>query len=446
MSLQGPPSCPWAEMAVSREAMHFEVPRLFYVVVFLLSFLAKPGVFMKRSLLLPLCLLAFAFLLSSSPACTSPTPGIQENQGDIPSSEIGKESSTSEPTAEGSEARAEAAQENPAEAPLETLAEASPEASPELRPEPPADALPDASEGIADQIAERTTEALAEKKPEVPPEGLSCRTSGDCGRPSCKGLPAGGCEQTTPTCERGTCSLNRTTAPKGTCDTSGVCLTPKACKTSCDCLTGQSCFQSICQKASQPILCCSDPLCTQGQPCQKADGNLDLCGGSGTACATVGYCSAPQVPCTTGTQASPNYLCPATQICCARVSSNDCVAKNGQCVNQFQACPAGTADAPQTTCGGALSLKCCLPSGPTNDCTSKGGQCTNQFLPCPSGTVEAPQTTCGGSLSQKCCLPGTAGTCASVNGLCISPTQACPRPRQVDPNLKCLSSAEICCR
>lgn len=130
------------------------------------------------------------------------------------------------------------------------------------------------------------------------------------------------CVQTTPICGGNSCVAKAAVIPNSSCQPqTGTCSTSSACKVDCDCSQGFACVNGQCLSPFIPVYCCDKAGCPAGSPC------TDKIGATGTCSATL----------------------------------NDCQNKGGYCKVQFSKCLPGFVDDP-ASCGGALSLTCCVPS------------------------------------------------------------------------------------
>ncbi|MCK6509951.1 hypothetical protein L6R29_08305 [Myxococcota bacterium] len=214
----------------------------------------------------------------------------------------------------------------------------------------------------------------------TPPQ---CTTDKDCPT-TCKG--SGVCEQYEYKCITGLCvSGPPLTQPNASCDaTTGQCMPLTAgCKTNCDCAQGLLCTNRQCLAGTKAAYCCSKPGCPANESCQNPDG-------------TSGTCPAPQT---------------------------DCEKKGGQCVRQGMICPPNYTMDGSVSCGGSLSLNCCLPT--TNPCATikcQGPSCATDS----SGACSTTLYTCDPTLGQ--CVPTTKTTkpyCSLSGTICTQFTPAC---------------------
>lgn len=151
----------------------------------------------------------------------------------------------------------------------------------------------------------------------------ACQSSGTGVKRSCT-QNGTTCVQNTPGCtSTNRCALQQRSVANATCNQSTGLCTPNTnqCTVDCDCNQGFLCAQGQCIAGFVPTYCCDKSGCPANQRCTDSNGN-------------------------------PGY-CPGT---------NPCVAGGGYCVVQFSPCRKGTKRDASLSCGGALSLDCCVPN------------------------------------------------------------------------------------
>lgn len=77
-------------------------------------------------------------------------------------------------------------------------------------------------------------------------------------------------------CDQGACPDGQ--ACQGSSGMLAICQSETMCSTACDCMPGLSCQDGACILADQPIFCCDDSFCPSGERCEaRSGGPLMIC-------------------------------------------------------------------------------------------------------------------------------------------------------------------------
>ncbi len=259
--------------------------------------------------------------------------------------------------------------------------------------------------------------------PKTPPR--KCKTDADCPRRHCTNRFSS-CYETSYRCKAGICqTVVGPSLPNTRCDSaSGKCQPMTGgCRNLCDCPQGLTCAKTPrggrCVAGIVREYCCDNPGCPAGKPCTHRNGTKGVCRATNSCTQNKGVCVGQFNPCPRNYVKNTKYSCNAKALYCCTPSIKKCKTdadcpkpscRNGllpgSCMQESYVCSQGQCVKKSKTVKNAA----CTSSGlckSGNACTLKKGYCAIQTQRCKAGYVNS-NLSCGGALSLHCCLPATS--------------------------------------